>query len=85
MAIAEFAGSAHPPLSLRDISPTTGEIVSRKNLTAAGMAIFAAADAIFAWGRKVPRVSNLPPCGGDVAKATEGGNAASTVTEASAA
>jgi hypothetical protein len=82
MAIAEFAESAHPPLSLRDISPTRGEIVSRQDLTSSTIATSTAADKVLVWGGMAPRVSNLPPRGGDVAKATEGGNAASIFTKA---
>ena len=76
------AETAHPRLSLRDIPPTRGEIVSRLNLIPAGMTTFAVADAVFFCGRNAPQASDLHPCGGDVAKATEGGNAASIFTKA---
>jgi hypothetical protein len=79
------AETAHPPLSLRDISPTRGEIVSRQDLIPSAATIFAAANQQLHWGRKALQASDLPPCGGDVAKATEGGNRPSTFTEASAA
>ncbi len=79
-----FDETGYPPLSLRDISPTGGEIVPCQNLTPARITTYAAADAVSVWGRKAPPVSNLSPCGGDVAKATEGGIALSTSTEAPA-
>jgi hypothetical protein len=72
-----FQETAHPPLSLRDISPTRGEIIPRQNLIPSAATALMATDQVF-------RFSNLPLCGGDVAKATEGGIAPSTFTEASA-
>ncbi|TWB51945.1 hypothetical protein FBZ98_105430 [Rhizobium sp. ERR 922] len=63
----------HPPLSLRDISPTRGEIVGslrhllRKPLNSVS------ADSMFDKGTPAPQVTDLPPCGGDVPIGTEGG------------
>ncbi len=79
-----FAEPAHPPLSLRDISPTRGEIVLSLGSTPSVNTIFTAADEMFVRSKRAPRATNLPPCGGDVARATEGGAALSAPREVSA-
>ncbi len=79
----EFAESAYPPLSLRDISPTKGEIGGSLPPVSAKQANTGSTYAMLVWGKMAPRVTNLPPCGGDVAKATEGGDAGPAYTEVS--
>ena len=79
-----FVEAAHPPLSLHDISPTRGEIVPSLDLTPSTITTRTATDEVLVRGRKAPRASNLPPCGGDVAKATEEGTARPASREASA-
>ncbi len=58
--------TVYPPLSLRDISPTRGEIV-----------LFPCQPLDQGQGRKGVAV-NLPPCGGDVGVADRGGYIASS-------
>ena len=65
----------HPPLSLRDISPTRGEIVGSlpHPPTKPADSASASTDSMLDQAMRAPQVTNLPPCGGDVATATEGG------------
>ncbi len=63
-----------PLCHYRDISPTGGEIGgSLRHLSAKPQSLISA-DSISVWGAQVPRINDLPPCGGDVPTGTEGGN-----------
>ena len=66
--------SVNTPLChFRDISPTRGEIGGSLPLVLATSLSFVSADSIRLWADQVPQLNNLPPCGGDVTKVTEGG------------
>ncbi|EJK80451.1 hypothetical protein PMI03_04833 [Rhizobium sp. AP16] len=81
--VMESTESAYPPLSLRDISPTRGEIGGSLPLVSAKQANTSSTYAMLVWGKMAPRVTNLPPCGGDVTSVTEGGGAGTAYSEVS--
>ncbi|MBB3286023.1 MULTISPECIES: cobaltochelatase subunit CobN [unclassified Rhizobium] len=62
-----------PSVSFADISPTRGEIGGSMPLGSFASPSTVSAASISLRTEEVPRANNLPPCGGDVPKGTEGG------------